>query len=206
MKLEIATYKATKYAVMRFHYSKTMPPCGCAFSVFNDAGEWCGVIVYSKGASNKIAMPYKLVQGQVIELVRVALNGKQESTSKAVAISLHLVKKLNPLVKLIVSYADTGQQHLGIIYQATNFIYTGVSKGTTPSYIHKVTGRKYHNRNVSNSGLKDNNTKRCPKTSECIRVNGTDKHKYLFPLDKAILSMCKALAKPYPKTLHAAVA
>jgi hypothetical protein len=206
MKLEIATYKATKYAVMNFHYSKTMPPFGCSFSVFNNAGDWCGVILYSKGASNKIAMPYNLVQGQVVELVRVALNGKQESTSKAVSISLNLVKKLNPLVKLIISFADTGQQHIGTIYQATNWYYTGVSKGDTPSYIHKQTGRKYHNRNVSNSGFKDNNTKRCPKVSDCIMVKGTDKHKYIFPADKSMVHLCKRLHKPYPKAIAAAIA
>lgn len=206
MKLEIATYQATKYAIMNFHYSKTMPPCGCSFSVFNNNNEWCGVIVYSKGATNRIAMPYGLVQGQVIELVRVALNGKQESTSKAVSISLTMVKKLNPLVKLIVSYADTGQNHKGIIYQATNWYYTGVSKGDTPSYIHKETGRKYHNRNVSVTGFKDNHSKRCPKVSDCIEVKGTDKHKYIFPLDKAMIPVCKKLSMPYPKILHAAIA
>ncbi len=206
MKLEIATYKATKYAVMNFHYSKTMPPFGCSFSVFNSTGEWCGVILYSKGASNKIAMPYKLMQGQVIELVRVALNGKQESTSKAISISLNLVKKLNPLVKLIISFADTGQKHIGTIYQATNWYYTGVSKGDTPSYIHKRTGRKYHNRNVSNSGFKDNNTKRCPKVSDCIEIKGTDKFKYIFPADKSMVPLCKSLHKPYPKAIPAAIA
>ena len=44
---------------------------------------------------------------------------KQESTSKALAISLKLVKKHCPTVKMIVSYADEGQNHKGIIYQAT---------------------------------------------------------------------------------------
>ena len=204
MRLEVATYKATKYAIMNFHYSKAMPPCGCAFSVFNGANEWCGVIVYSKGASNRIASPYGLVQGQVVELVRVALNGKQESTSKAVSISLKLLKNLNPLVKLVVSYADTGQNHTGTIYQATNWIYTGVSKGDNNMFIHKVTGRKYHNRNISVTGFKDNNTKRCPKASDCEAIPGTDKHKYIFPIDKGVVGLCKKLAKPYPK--HAAIA
>lgn len=206
MKLEVATYQATKFAVMNFHYSKAMPPCGCSFSVFNNLGEWCGVIIYSKGASNKIAMPYKMVQGQVIELVRVALNGKQESTSKAISVSLLLVKKMNPLVRMVVSYADTGQNHTGTIYQATNWIYTGIAKGSNPAYIHKLTGRKYHSRNVSPSGLKDNMTKRCPKISECTEIKGTDKHKYVFPIDKLAIGLCKQLSKPYPKNIHAAIA
>jgi hypothetical protein len=204
MKLETATYECTKYAIMNFHYSKTMPPCGCSFSVFNNNNEWCGVIVYSQGASNRIASPFNMVQGQVIELVRVALNGKQESTSKAISISLILLTKLNPLVKIVVSYADTGQNHYGTIYQATNWIYIGVSKGSNKSYINKSTGRKYHNRNVSNNGLKDNNRKRCQKVNDCIEIMGTDKHKYIYPIDKKAIGLCNSFKIPYPK--HAAIA
>lgn len=197
MRLEIATYKAQKYAIMNFHYSKTMPSQGCSFSVFNDKGEWCGVISYSKGATNKIGYPYGLVLGQVVELVRVALNGKQESTSKAVSLSIKLLKKLNPLVKLIVSYADTGQGHTGTLYQATNWYYTGVSVAKNPSYIHKTTGRKHHSRHVSISGYSSG--KKCVKLSECRVVPGTDKHKYIYPLSKDMVPMCQKLAKPYPK-------
>jgi hypothetical protein len=199
MRLETATYEATKYAIMNYHYSKTMPPCGCSFSVFNSSNEWCGVIVYSKGASNRIASPYKMVQGQVVELVRVALNGKQESTSKAISISLKLLPKLNPLVKIVVSYADTGQNHSGIIYQATNWIYTGVKEGVTKSYINKTTGRKYHSRNVSPTGFKDNNTKRCQRASDCIEIDGTDKHKYIYPIDKKVVDLCKSFSVPFQK-------
>lgn len=36
------------------------------------------------------------------------------------------------------------------------------------------------------------------------RFNQLEKYKYLYPLDKSLIPMCKALAKPYPK--HAAVA
>ena len=62
-----------------------------------------------------------------MELVRVALNGKQEKTGSAVAKSLWLLKKKAPVVRLVVSYADSEQGHSGIIYQATNWIYTGFS-------------------------------------------------------------------------------
>ena len=94
MKLELASYKAIKYACLNFHYAKSLPVNTIGFSVFNTKNEWCGVVLYGTGANNNIANTYQLKQGQVIELVRMALNGKQESTSKTLSISLKLVKKL----------------------------------------------------------------------------------------------------------------
>jgi hypothetical protein len=44
--------------------------------------------------------------------------------SRLVAGSLRLL----PRPSIIVSYADTSQRHLGIVYQAANFLYTGLSE------------------------------------------------------------------------------
>ena len=76
-------------------------------------------------SNNRIGSEYGLNQGQIIELVRVALNGKQVATSQVVAASIKRIKKDVPLCKLIVSYADIDQAHKGIIYQATNWYYVG---------------------------------------------------------------------------------
>ena len=54
------------------------------------------------------------------------------------------LKKDFPEIKLIVSYADTQQKHLGIIYQATNWIYTGVS--IAESFV--IDGKKTHSRSI----------------------------------------------------------
>jgi dTDP-4-dehydrorhamnose reductase len=70
------------------------------------------------------------VIGEFAELIRMALNGKHESTSKVLASAIKLFKKDNPICKLIISYADTGQGHKGVIYQATNWIYEGEIIGT----------------------------------------------------------------------------
>ena len=60
----------------------------------------------------------------MLELNRlVLLNNKPHEASRLVGASL----KLLPKPKVIVSYADTKQDHDGIVYQATNFIYTGLS-------------------------------------------------------------------------------
>lgn len=199
MRLEKASYKAIKYACLKFHYSKRLPAQPMiGFSVFNKKNEWCGVIVYNAGIGN-INKPYKLKKGQVSELVRMALNGKQEKTSKALSLSLKLFKKHNPLVKLIVSYADSDENHLGIIYQATNWYFVSSHK-TGDKYIDK-NGKEIHSRAHSPKGyrIQFGQIKKVVKTSELIRIKKGVKYKYIYPIDKSLIEMCNKIKKPYPK-------
>lgn len=189
MRLEIASNKAIKYACMNFHYAKAVPVNTFGYSVFNDNNEWCGVALFGTGASPQIGKQYNLAQGQVIEFVRMALNGKQkDSVSKIMSISLRLLYKKNPLVKLVVSYADQEQGHLGIIYQASNWYYLGEVK--SPPIIE---GK--HNKSMGGSiGAARKLLKREPKV-----YFPKPKHKYIYPLDKTLIPLCKSLSKPYPK-------
>lgn len=193
MRLEIASRKAVEYACKNFHYSKLAPPRAYDFplSVFNDNDEWCGCICYGKGANNNLLSPYGLSQGQGAELIRVALNGKQESTSKALSLSIKLLKKKNPLIKMIVSYADSEQGHIGVIYQATNWYYIGTSKHA--HHIHIKTGKRIHNRVYSELPKE--------KQKEYRNTDIYDKHKYIYPLEKSLIPLCEKLKKPYPKSV-----
>ena len=202
MRLEIASHKAVKYACTNFHYSKRYPMHNLSYSVFNAKGEWCGVIMYGRGVTPKIASPYGLKQGEVLELQRVALNGKQESTSKAVAISLKLLKKNVPVCKIVVSFADNNQNHYGIIYQASNWFYTGQIK-SLPEYIDKKTGKNIHSRRVNKTGTFANTDLPIGKRYKYEEVEKIikekPKFKYIYPLDKSLIPLCKSLSKPYPK-------
>ena len=207
MKLELASYKAIKYACLNFHYAKSVPVNTIGFSVFNSKNEWSGVVLYGTGANNNIANTYELKQGQVIELVRMALNGKQESTSKALSISLKLVKKLVPMAKLIVSYADKDQEHTGVIYQATNWFYVGTSMENKTDSSWVINGKRYHGRIISNwvkqkgglNGLsrKDFLIKYYDKNAFEFITKG--KLKYIYPLYNSMLPLCNKLKKDYPK-------
>lgn len=205
MRLEKASTKAIKYACLNFHYAKSVPVNTFGFSVFNDKKEWCGVVLYGTGANNNLAKQYNLIQGNVIELVRVALNGKQESTSKALAISLILVKKKLPLCKLIISYADKDQSHNGIIYQATNWYYTGESMVNKKDASYIIDGKRIHGKTISDKckryGLVKNveNAKKVYKAKEVVEYVTKGKIKYIYPLDKSLIPLCKSLSKPYPK-------
>lgn len=200
MRITLATSKAIKYACLKFHYAKCVPVAPLGYNVYNDKDEWCGVILYSWGANMHIGSPYGLAQGQVLELVRCALNGKQEATSMAVAMTLKQVKKDCPMCRLIVSYADSNQGHLGTIYQATNWIYEGKLGGDASDSSIVIKGKKMHKKSVFSLYKTD--------SLEWLRKHvdpnahmeiGLGKQKYLFPLDKKMRKQILPLSKPYPK-------
>ena len=198
MRLEIASAKAIKFACINFHYAKAVPGSPVGFSVFNDKNEWCGVILYGYGANANIGSQYNLKQGQVLELVRMALNGKQIHTSKCMAISLKIIAKKMPLVKMIVSYADMDQDHFGTIYQATNWYYTGqCNKNTRTGFI--INGKKMHNKSLHNLGKKQNIDGAKEIDPNAIEYISKGKRKYIYPLCKSLVPLCKSLSKPYPK-------
>lgn len=190
MKLEIASKKAIQFACLNFHYSKVCPAQSLGYSVFNDKNEWCGVILFGGGAGAYMGRPFGLFYGQYLELTRMALNGKQESTSKAMSIAIKLIKKSNPTVKLLISYADKGQEHIGTIYQATNWYFVEDIESSGEEVFYK--GRWSHNRTPS-SKLSVIEYRKLDKRKKA------GKYKYIYPLHNSILPLCNRLKKEYPK-------
>lgn len=208
MRLTRANNKAIEFACKHFHYAKAVPVNTVGYNVYNDNNEWCGVVLYGTGANNNIVTEYDLKQGECVELVRVALNGKQECTSKAVAMSLKQIKKDLPLCRLVVSYADCDQSHLGTIYQATNWLFVGTMMQNTYDSSWVVNGKRVHGRIISDwvkrrGGLQGLTRqqfihKYYDKNATPYITQG--KRKYLMPLDKTTRKRIEPLAKPYPKT------
>ncbi len=156
MRLYKANIKQIRYSCLNYHYAKAVPSVIHGYSVFNDKNQFCGIIGFGQGANQNLGKKYGLVTGQYLELVRVALNGKQESTSQALSIAMKLLKKENTLVKLLISYADNDQNHQGIIYKATNWIFEGETQldGGTPKF--RIKGKVLHGKSVHSKGWKQN--------------------------------------------------
>ena len=124
--LRKATPKQIKYACLNWHYAKKVPPVHIAFACYEEE-KFVGVICFGGGANAKAHKEFGLVQGEAMELIRVAMTAHTLPTSKHVSISLRLLKVQKPLVKVITSYADlTRQGHKGIIYRAANFLCLGI--------------------------------------------------------------------------------
>ncbi len=198
--VDFCSHAAAKHAVMRWHYSRCMPKSKLVRIGVWEAGRFVGVVLFGLGANRHIARPFGLKDQEVCELVRVALaSGREHPTSKCVAISLRMLRRQSPGLKLVVSYADAGRGHLGILYQAVGFFYIGTSE---QSYI-RVLGKiehprtlwdRYGRRGQSIPWLREN------VDPNAERVPMAPKLKYVFPLDKKFRRELQAIARPYPKS------
>jgi hypothetical protein len=101
----------------------------------SEGGDCIGCVTYGVPASNALCegIAGKKNKYDVLELNRLVIlpeyNGKNYA-SYLVGRSL----KMLPNHTFVVSYADTGWSHIGYIYQATNFIYTGLTAKRTDTY------------------------------------------------------------------------
>ena len=68
-----------------------------------------------------------------MELNRLVILPEYNGQNFASYLVSHSLKML-PNKTFVVSYADTAWSHVGYIYQATNFLYTGVSAKRTDQY------------------------------------------------------------------------
>ncbi len=117
------------YLLLNVHYARRLPSISYAFGLFEGV-ELRGVITYGTPAASTlrtgVAGPeYEEI---VLELNRLCLaENRPNEASRLVGASLRML----PRPCIVVSFADTEQGHEGVVYQATNFIYTGLSAKRT---------------------------------------------------------------------------
>lgn len=123
------SYADAMQIVVREHYLHRRAPCSFAFGLFH-ADACVGVAVYGTPSSAPLRRglagdDYKM---QVIELTRLWCHSSVPRNGESFLIgnTVHLVDK-----PIIVSYADASQGHVGYVYQATNWLYTGLSAKRT---------------------------------------------------------------------------
>lgn len=138
LRLDWCSHKAAKYAVEHWHYSKQLPVSKKASVGVWENGRFIGAVIFSWGANPNLAGAYRLQMNECIELVRVALTTHHAPVSKIIAIALRLLARKFPSIRLVVSFADRNQGHLGTIYQAGNWIYAGE---TAPKWDYMYRGR-----------------------------------------------------------------
>lgn len=193
------SYQAAKWAVEHWHYSRTMPtPPVLRFGAWEDE-RYIGCVLFSRGATTNYGKAYGLRITEIAELTRVALDNHVSPVTEVLAYSIKMLKQREKGLRLLISFADTNQGHIGTIYQASNWIYAGTT-GSSYKYKDK-TGRIWHSRQVSSTGVKRQygELRRVPKIEECERILELPKHRYLYPLDRAMRKQIARLAQPYPK-------
>lgn len=198
LKLDWCDAKAAKFAVEHWHYSQRMPFGKMVRIGVWENGSFIGCVLFGYSATPNVAKGAGLRQQEIVELTRVALRQHTAPVSRIVSIALAMLRKHCPGLRLVVSFADVDQGHIGGIYQAGNWVYTGCSmEGQKSGYV--VRGKYMHCRSA---GMKGRNTldwvraNLDPKATDFITQG---KHRYIMPLDVDMRKQIEPLRRPYPK-------
>lgn len=120
-----------------------------SFGALYDGIFW-GAITFSIPNAREIKGLYTQDnQSTVYEISRLAFDDRciKNSESRLIGFSIRLLRKMTD-VSVILSYADTAQNHEGVVYKATGFNYWGLTAQKT-DFIHpdgkikKLKGVKY---------------------------------------------------------------
>ena len=153
-------FSETKHWILNIHYAKRLPSISYAYGLYRH-DEMVGMVSYGTPASPSLC---KGICGEehrsdVIELNRLVLRDNlPNEASFLVSRSL----KMLPTPKVVVSYADTAQDHAGIVYQATNWLFTGTTKPRT------------------DMAGKDGKHSRHHLGDRTNRINRSAKHRYVY--------------------------
>ena len=139
--------KEAKPWVLKKHYAHKMPCVQYAYGLY-DNGILLGVVTYGQPPNPQ---PRKCCgpeyENLVLELNRLCIDtDKKNAASILVGRSL----KLLPSPGIIVSYADPNQGHVGYIYQATNWLFTGEGGGSIELFLN---GERLNERTLDHKGI-----------------------------------------------------
>lgn len=191
--------KIAQRCVIKYHYLHRRCSCSQAFGLYRFE-ELVGVCCFGSPATDSIRKGVcgKECKDDVIELTRVVLKQKIGRNAESWFISRCLKMCCKPI---IISYADTSQGHVGYIYQATNFLYTGLSSKHKDWVILGMEGQ--HQRHLFDRYGGREEAKRV-LGDKMIQVDRPRKHRYVYfncskGEKRRYLRLLKYPILPYPK-------
>jgi hypothetical protein len=199
MRVEAIDAVLTHPWLLEKHYAHRLCPISWAFALY-DGETMEGVVTYGTPVSSALreGICGSEYSDKVIELNRLVINADAPHNAASFLVS-HSLKML-PRDMCIVSFADTAQGHIGYVYQATNFLYTGLSAKRTDW---KLKGHEeLHGATVADMSRGVENR------SEWMRERFGDdfyledrarKHRYVYFTGKKIAKALKYPILPYPK-------
>lgn len=184
--------------VVSRHYLHRPAPCSIAFGLFDPFMQLQGVVMYGTPSSSTLRAG---IAGQdetlnVIELTRLWVDDEAPHNGESFLIG-RSIKQCGK--EIVVSFADTAENHLGIIYQATNWLYTGLSAKRTDWVIE---GEDKHGQSWAD---KYTATEIREKYGERFSLQERSrKHRYIFinakgSRRKELLQKLRYDVVPYPK-------
>ena len=137
--------------VTKKHYANTWTASSDIYGIYYDCGEHkffggkelklIGCVLYGNPVGFRVvkSIADELTDTDVLELKRLWIEdgyGKNIE-SYCIAQTLKMLKKDSPQTKVVISYADPGVNHKGIIYRASNWLYQGNEIGAADAYMYR---------------------------------------------------------------------
>ncbi len=220
--------KATaKKMIVTYHYSHAWTMCRYALGVFYENDEQdvlgntetligCLVYGYPVGRSAITSVIDGLEKDECLELTRLFIHDGYGSNIESYAMgqSFQWIKDNAPNIKMLLSYADPEQMHLGGIYQATNWLYQDCRDiQLMPNYSVSLSNNPYnwiHSRTVfskwGSHNLEHLKTQMGKENiSQFWRKKESPKHRYIQVLGqnksekRKLTKRLKHKVSPYPK-------
>ena len=198
------TNKQADPFILYKHYAKRRPSISYAYGLIID-NEIKGVCCY--GQPGGVCLSKGLFGGeyrkQILELNRLFIDEDVTIYNVASQLVSQSIKML-PSPLCIVSFADTSVGHNGIIYQATNFLYTGLSAKRTEWAIKGM--EHLHSKSIADKAKKGGGRWDALKDEYGDRLYKRDrprKHRYIYIKGnkrekKIMLNKLKYKPIPYP--------
>ena len=208
--LEKYTIKQIDYAsamsvVVEKHYLHRKAPCSIAFGLFDADSSLKGVICYGTPSSAPLrrGLAGKENASNVVELTRLWVCDSVPRNGESFLISRTVARAGK---EIVVSFAEIQQGHTGIVYQAANWMYTGLSAKRTNWTIDGVTSHcqtladKYTAVEIREKFGKSFSLQPRPR-----------KHRYVFIVAnrrrrKELIASLRYPILPYPKAIKTPVA
>jgi len=214
--------KIGKDMIVKHHYSHKWTSCRYTLGIFYQTDnehqffdekdeKLAGVAIYGYpvGRSAPKSISPELKEEEVLELTRLFIFDDYGKNTESVTLSktFKWLRENVPEIKVLVSYSDPEQGHLGTIYQATNWIYQGNKIRIMPNYAVKLSedGDWMHSRTVFAKFGSHNLEKLSKAVGHTFwRKLEPEKHRYLYLLcgkkdKKNIMNTLIHKPKPYPK-------
>ena len=160
---------------LKKHYAKTIPSIMYCFGLY-EGSKLIAVCSWGNGSINLSGSIVKKHQNiKHFELNRLVAHKLQKN---ALSYFVSRCIKMMPKPSILVSYADANQKHHGYIYQATNWLYTGLTK-PEKRYYNNINGKKIH---VHSLWDYNNGSRATDNLPDFIKVDIEDygKHRYVF--------------------------
>ena len=192
--------KTANDAVSAIHYSKRLGIFWEGFGLY-ESGTIIGVVCYGQPSAPIQKHSFTNRDFRLYELTRLIIDvGKHNAASFLISHSLNMLSS-KPCA--VVSYADSSYGHSGIVYQSTNWIYTGGTLSHDHLYI--VDGIPMHPTSIRDK-FKITAIKAWAVENNIKTIRPSLKHRYFYAVGnrkqkKDIISKLKyKIVKEYPKS------